>query len=129
MDRSENMRRIRSRDTGPEVALRRLLWTAGLRFRLGDRGLAGRPDLVIATRRKVVFVHGCFWHQHRHCVDGHIPKSRLEYWGPKLRRNIQRDRRVRRELRRDGWDVLVVWECEIERGRLLKAWAAYFDLT
>ena len=110
---------IRSRDTGPELAVRRLVHGMGYRYRLCARDLPGRPDLVFRTRRKVLFVHGCFWHLHRNCCRP--PKSRRDYWKPKLERNATRDRQVRERLRRMGWRSLVVWECEAEnRGRIAR---------
>jgi len=108
------MRRIRSKDTQPEVALRSLLHGAGYRYRLHSSVLPGKPDLIFAGRKAVIFVHGCFWHQHHLCRDGHIPGSKTEYWIPKLNRNVERDKRVRRELRTLGWRVLVIWECELK---------------
>jgi DNA mismatch endonuclease, patch repair protein len=112
--RSVNMRQIRSEDTKPEITLRSLLHGAGYRYRLHSSLLPGRPDLIFPKRRAVIFVHGCFWHQHRGCVDGHVPESRTDYWIPKLSRNIERDKQVRRKLRTLGWRVLVVWECELK---------------
>jgi DNA mismatch endonuclease (patch repair protein) len=112
--RSGNMRQIRAENTAPEILLRRLLHGAGYRFRLHRKELPGKPDMTFPGRRAVIFVHGCFWHQHRACQDGHIPGSRTDYWVPKLRRNVKRDMRVRRELRNLGWRVLVVWECELK---------------
>jgi DNA mismatch endonuclease, patch repair protein len=114
--RSENMRQIRSRDTKPEMLLRSLLHRHGYRFRVHRKDLPGKPDIVFPGRRKVIFVHGCFWHQHSDCREGRIPGSRQEYWGPKLRRNQQRDAIVQRALRDDGWHVLVIWECEFAKG-------------
>jgi len=105
------MSRIRSRDTGPELAVRRAIHAAGLRYRLHEKRLPGRPDLVFAGRRLALFVHGCFWHQHG-CGLSHAPASRLEYWGPKLRRNKDRDAQVVRALAAAGWKVVSVWECE-----------------
>ena len=105
------MSRIRSRDTKPELAVRRLVHVLGYRFTLQGK-LPGRPDLVFSRKSKVIFVHGCFWHMHPNCCRS--PKSRLEYWKPKLERNAARDKEVRRELRRLGWRSLVIWECEIE---------------
>jgi DNA mismatch endonuclease (patch repair protein) len=112
--RSENMRRIRSRDTLPEIAVRSIIHRMGFRFRLHTKDLPGKPDIVLARLRKVVFVHGCFWHQHKMCQEGRIPKSRPEYWVPKLQRNCDRDMLHRRNLRKLGWQSLVVWECEIK---------------
>ena len=113
--RSERMSRIRGRNTSPEAVVRRLLSSLGYRYRLHVGRLPGRPDVVFASRRKVVFVHGCFWHRHGNsrCRLARLPKSRLEFWMPKLEANRERDRRNLAELRRQGWKVLVVWECQL----------------
>lgn len=111
--RSANMRRIRSKDTSPELVLRRLIHGLGYRFRLHRKDLPGRPDLVFAKRRKIVFVHGCFWHQHPDCREGRIPGSRLDYWAPKLIKNQIRDAANRVLLEEQGWKVLIIWECEL----------------
>jgi DNA mismatch endonuclease (patch repair protein) len=113
--RSVNMAKIRARDTKPELAVRRLLHAAGYRYRLHGKGLPGKPDIVFSRRRKVIFVHGCFWHQHDKdaCLDGRRPKSNTEYWHPKLARNMERDRQHVDKLMADGWEVTVVWECEL----------------
>jgi DNA mismatch endonuclease (patch repair protein) len=113
--RSENMRRIRSRNTVPEIAVRSIIHRMGFRFRLHKKDLPGKPDIVLARLHKVVFVHGCFWHQHAKCREGRIPKSRPEYWIPKLRGNCDRDAQHRSSLRKLGWQSLVVWECEIRQ--------------
>ena len=107
------MRRIRSKDTNPELVLRRLIHGLGYRFRLHRKDLPGRPDLVFAKRRKIVFVHGCFWHQHPDCREGRIPGSRLDYWVPKLKKNQIRDAANRALLEEQGWKVLIIWECEL----------------
>ena len=111
--RSENMRRIKSKGTKPEMVVRRLVRSMGFRFRLHTAGLPGKPDLVFPTLKRLIEVRGCFWHQHKGCRDSRIPKSRVEYWRPKLRRNAQRDNRnliLRRKL---GWRQLVLWECDV----------------
>lgn len=113
--RSLLMSRIRSKDTGPELFVRRLIYRMGFRYRLHIRSLPGTPDIVFQKRRRVVFVHGCFWHQHQNCSDAYIPSSRKEYWLPKLKRNVQRDEQSRQKLRELGWRALVVWECETKR--------------
>ena len=110
--RSELMAGIRSRDTAPELVVRRIAYRMGLRFRLHRKDLPGQPDLVFPKHRLAVFVHGCFWHQHEACRYAHIPKSRTEYWKDKFNRNVARDRRNEQALRTLGWDVLVIWECE-----------------
>jgi DNA mismatch endonuclease (patch repair protein) len=116
--RSHNMSRIRSKDTRPEMVVRRLVHAMGFRYRLHARSLPGKPDLVFPAKHKAILVHGCFWHRHR-CKEGRrSPKSRAEYWCPKIARNVDRDRRNRRRLRAQGWSVLVVWECETLPSRL-----------
>ena len=109
------MRRIRSKGTKPELAVRRLVHGLGYRYRLHRHDLPGRPDMVFPGRRKVVFVHGCFWHQHDDaaCKLAHRPRSNLGYWGPKLARNRERDALHRVRLAELGWDVLVVWESQV----------------
>jgi DNA mismatch endonuclease, patch repair protein len=111
MDRSANMRAIRSKDMRPELAVRSLVHKLGYRYRLHAKILPGKPDLVFASRHKVIFVHGCFWHSHG-CSVSHTPKSHAGYWGPKLERNTFRDRRNLEMLRAAGWKSLVIWECE-----------------
>lgn len=114
MDRSEVMRRVRSVDTTPEMAVRRLCHAMGYRFRLHRRDLPGKPDLVFPARRKAIFVHGCFWHGHNCKRGARVPKNNRAYWVQKISRNRERDSANRRRLGDDGWDSLVVWECEIE---------------
>lgn len=111
--RSHAMSRVRSTDTSPERRLRSLIHHMGYRFRLHRRDLPGRPDLAFPSRRKVIFVHGCFWHQHQSCGKAQIPRTRRNYWQAKLTRNVARDARVKRQLRAEGWKVLVVWECQL----------------
>ena len=111
--RSANMSRIRSKDSTPEMLVRRLVFKLGYRYRLHRANLPGKPDLVFPSRKKAVFVHGCFWHQHQGCREGRTPGSNETYWGPKLQRNVDRDRQHEAELRRLGWQVLVVWECQL----------------
>lgn len=112
--RSKIMRAIRGRDTRPEMTVRRLIHGMGYRYRLHDPMLPGRPDLVFPSRKKIIFVHGCFWHRHS-CRKGQsTPTTRAHFWSEKFARNEQRDARIRRTLRQDGWQVLVVWECQIQ---------------
>jgi len=113
--RSANMSQIRGRDMAPEMAVRRLLFSLGYRYRLHPKNLPGKPDIVFPGRRKIIFVHGCFWHQHGDpsCKIAHIPKSKQDYWVPKLQRNQTRDIEVLTALEAVGWKVLVVWECEL----------------
>ena len=114
--RSERMSKIRGRDTKPELVLRRLLHALGLRYRLHQRGLPGRPDLVFAKYKAVVFVHGCFWHRHPGCNIATTPKSNTPFWTSKFENNVARDRRDLEALRGLGWKVFVVWECELNSG-------------
>ena len=109
---SDRMRRVARRDTRPEMALRRLLWRSGLRYRLHLEGMPGTPDLAFPRHRLAVFVHGCFWHRHAGCRFATIPKTRREYWLPKLEANVERDERKNADLRRLGWRSVIVWECE-----------------
>jgi len=108
------MRQIRAKDTSPEMKVRRLVHRMGFRFRLHVPTLPGKPDLVFPRLRKVIEVRGCFWHQHGSCIDSYIPKSRVEYWRPKLKRNRLRDKRNEKKLAGQGWDVLTLWECELD---------------
>lgn len=112
--RSANMSRIRAKDTKPEMAVRRLAHSLGYRYRVHRKDLPGKPDLVFGPRRKVIFVHGCFWHQHDlgSCLDGRPPKSNSAYWNPKLERNVERDVAHAAALEADGWEVLTIWDCE-----------------
>lgn len=105
------MQAVGTKNTGPEWVVRRLLHSAGYRYRLHARELPGKPDLVFPRRRAAVFVHGCFWHSHG-CSKGQPPKSKLEYWGPKLEANRVRDERQRQDLEELGWRVFTVWQCE-----------------
>ena len=116
--RSANMRAIRSKGMQPELVVRRLIHAMGYRYRLHWHDLPGRPDLVFPGRRKVIFVNGCFWHQHSDadCSLVRKPKSNTDYWLPKLERNAVRDRENWQVLKKEGWDVLVVWECMVKAG-------------
>lgn len=113
-ERSVHMRRIRKRDTKPELIVRRLIHALGFRFRLHRYELPGTPDIVLPRRRKVIQVHGCFWHQHEGCRLSRQPKSRLGYWLPKLARNVERDRAAQAALEAAGWSCLIVWECQTQ---------------
>jgi DNA mismatch endonuclease (patch repair protein) len=120
--RSERMARIKGKNTGPEIVVRRLAHALGYRHRLHASKLPGRPDLVFPGRRKVVFIHGCFWHRHqaRSCKLARLPKSKLDFWGPKLEGNAKRDEKVRRRLRGLGWQSLVIWECQVKNKTALE---------
>lgn len=116
------MRRIRSTGMKPEMTVRRAVYRLGYRYRLFRRDLPGKPDLVFIGRRKVIFVHGCFWHQHpvATCRDARPPKSNVSYWQPKLARNAERDAQSITKLQKDGWTVLVIWECETNNQIILE---------
>lgn len=122
--RSAQMALVRAKNTKPEIIVRRIIDDLGYKYKLHSLELAGRPDLVFPRRQKIIFVHGCFWHQHSKisCWRSRVPKTRQEFWIPKLRRNAARDRATIRVLRSAGWRVLVVWECEtvVSKQALLK---------
>lgn len=113
--RSWNMSRIRNRDTKPEIQLRSLLHKAGFRFRLQDRTLPGRPDIVLKKHRAVVMIHGCFWHRHPGCRNTTMPSTRTDFWSAKFEGNMERDRRNSAELTALGWRVITVWECDLKK--------------
>ena len=118
-ERSERMGRVKGADTKPEMVVRRLVHAMGYRYRLHGRDLPGKPDIVFRSRKKVIFVHGCFWHRHPRCKLARIPKTRLDFWVPKLEGNRERDIRNQQALGQMGWRYLVIWECEIgDRGDL-----------
>ncbi len=112
--RSANMSRIKGRDTRPELHVRHLLHTLGYRYLLHSAGLPGKPDIIFSKRRKVIFVHGCFWHRHEGCRNAALPKSNTEFWEVKLSRNVERDQQNLEKLSELGWSILVVWECDIK---------------
>lgn len=112
--RSANMAKVRGKDTGPEMTVRRLAHALGLRFRLHRRDLPGRPDLVFPKHRLAVLVHGCFWHRHEGCSRATMPSSRVQFWQAKFDANVSRDARQLRELETLGWQTLVLWECELK---------------
>ncbi|MBC3932615.1 very short patch repair endonuclease [Undibacterium curvum] len=112
--RRRAMAAVKSRDTKPELVVRRLLHGAGYRFRLQRKDLPGKPDIVLTRFNAVIFVHGCFWHQHSGCKRALRPTTRREYWESKLDRNIERDAKTKLELERLGWRVHIVWECETQ---------------
>jgi DNA mismatch endonuclease, patch repair protein len=120
-ERSERMGRVKGKDTKPEMKVRRLVHRLGYRYRLHAAYLPGKPDLVFPQRRCVIFVHGCFWHRHQGCALCRMPKSRLEFWKPKLDYNRKRDSRNQQKLRRGGWRLLIVWECELADEEALKS--------
>lgn len=118
--RSACMRSVRGENTAPELVVRKIVHSMGYRYALHSRDLPGKPDIVFRSRKKVIFVHGCFWHKHR-CHHGRIaPASNQSYWSAKLERNAQRDRRNNRALQNKGWKVLVIWECWIRDSAKLR---------
>jgi DNA mismatch endonuclease, patch repair protein len=122
------MARVRSRDTKPEQEVRRTLRSLGVGYRLHVRGLPGTPDIVMLGRRKAIFVHGCFWHRHPGCVLATNPKTNAEFWTTKFRGNVARDSARMHSLSASGWDVLVVWQCEIVKGGLEERLRAFLGL-
>ena len=124
--RSENMRRIRSKDTAPELIVRRAVYALGFRYRLHAKELPGKPDIVFRSRRKAIFVHGCYWHGHGCARGGRGAKSNQAYWGPKIAKNRARDDAAIASLKSEGWRILVVWECGARDGTRLKATLARF---
>lgn len=112
-ERSERMSRVKGRDTGPERVVRRVVSSLGFRYRLGMKGVPGRPDLVFKGRHKAIFVHGCFWHRHAGCALARLPKTRHDFWVPKLEANRGRDEKNLARLQSEGWQVFVIWECEL----------------
>ena len=111
-DRSERMSRVKSKNSRAELLVRSIVHRLGFRFRVHAARLPGKPDVVLARHRKVIFVHGCFWHRHRRCRPIKIPENNTVFWARKFSENVVRDKRNQRQLRRLGWQVLVVWECE-----------------
>jgi len=119
-ERGARMALVRNKNTKPEMRVRSMAHRMGFRFRLHGARLPGRPDLVFASTRKVIFVHGCFWHRHPGCSRTRMPKSRLDFWEPKLLGNATRDRKKQDALEKLGWTVLVIWECETENEEVLR---------
>ena len=117
-ERSKRMSLVRAKDTKPEMRVRKLIHSLGYRYRLHARDLPGRPDLVFRRRRKIVFVHGCFWHQHNCPMGNRIPKTRVSFWREKLEGNRKRDTVIGRQLRKEGWSVLTIWECQTNPSNL-----------
>ena len=112
--RSRNMSAIKSKNTKPEIAVRKLLHSMGYRFRLHRKDLPGSPDIVLPKYKTVIFVHGCFWHRHKNCKYAATPKTRQEFWEAKFRENINRDKLNQENLSSKGWKIIIVWECEIK---------------
>lgn len=112
--RSYNMSQIRSKNTKPEMAVRQFLFSKGFRYRLHDKKLAGNPDIVLRKYKTVIFVHGCFWHAHDNCKYSVQVKSNVQYWFPKIRNNVSRDIIAQHQLSVAGWNVIVIWECQLK---------------
>ncbi len=115
------MSRIRSKNTKPEKIVRKILTQFGLRYRLHNTKLPGKPDIVISRIKTILFVNGCFWHQHKGCKRRAIPKANTEYWSKKLKRNVEKQKEDIKLLKKDGWKVYIIWECETkDENRLIK---------
>jgi len=123
--RSYNMSRIKATDTKPELMVRRFLHSCGFRFKLNDKNLPGKPDIVLPRYQTVIFINGCFWHGHAHCKYFKIPKTRTVWWQEKISRNKLNDRKAIRALRKEGWKVILLWECDL---KLAKIDATFFRL-
>jgi DNA mismatch endonuclease, patch repair protein len=113
-ERSIRMGLVRGKNTRPELAVRKAVYALGYRYRLHRRNVPGRPDLVFRSRRKVIFVHGCFWHRHPGCARTRTPKSRIPFWEKKFRENVERDEATAHALSQQGWRALTIWECQTE---------------
>jgi DNA mismatch endonuclease (patch repair protein) len=124
--RSKIMSRVKQRDTAPEITVRRLLHRMGYRFRLQRKDLPGNPDIVLPRHRKIIFIHGCFWHGHEGCRRAARPASNTEFWNRKIDKNMARDTRVISELKKLGWQVLTVWQCQTKDSIALQAYLTQF---
>lgn len=113
--RSYNMSQIRSTNSKPEIMVRKYLFSKGLRYRKNVKTLPGKPDIVLPKYKTIVFVNGCFWHGHKNCKYFVMPKSNIEFWNEKISRNVKRDEEIHRKLSAAGWNVIVVWECELKK--------------
>ena len=114
-DRSKLMSSIHSKNTKIEVKVRKYLFSQGFRYRINDKRYAGRPDIVLPKYKTIIFIHGCFWHNHQDCKIAHIPKSNTSYWVPKITRNTENDKKHKDALEANGWKVITLWECEINK--------------
>jgi DNA mismatch endonuclease (patch repair protein) len=112
--RSRNMASIKSKDTKPEMLVRKFLHARGLRYRLHDKALPGKPDLVLPKYKTVIFVHGCYWHKHEGCKYFVVPKTRTEWWMNKINSNVANDAKAMDALKKEGWEVIIIWECELK---------------
>lgn len=118
--RSWNMSRIKSQDTTPELAVRKVLYGMGYRYRLHSEAVPGKPDIVLKRFKAAIFVHGCFWHRHPGCKFAYVPKSRVEFWTKKFESNVRRDETVKKQLSDLGWKSLTIWECETKNGEAIE---------
>ena len=114
-ERSLNMSKIKSKDTLPEIRLRKALWRIGYRYRLHYKSLPGKPDIVILKYKIVIFVHGCFWHRHKNCIEASRPKTNSEYWETKINKNIERDKKHQKEIKKTGYKIIIIWECMVKK--------------
>jgi DNA mismatch endonuclease (patch repair protein) len=114
-ERSANMSKIRSKDTLPEIRIRKALWRMGYRYRLHYKLLPGKPDIVMTKQKIVIFIHGCFWHRHENCIEASRPKTNSEYWETKINKNIERDKKYQEEIKQLGYKVFIIWECEVKK--------------
>lgn len=121
------MARVRQSNTAPELVIRQMLWRAGYRYRLHSKDLPGKPDIVFPGRRRVIFVHGCFWHRHKGCKRATMPNTRRDFWLAKFAANTTRDERVVAALESAGWRVFIVWECEVNSPDLLERLVAFLS--
>ena len=115
--RSYNMSQVKARDTKPELIVRRFLFSNKLRYRLYDKKLQGKPDIVLRKYNSIIFIHGCFWHGHENCKYSALPKTRTEFWSDKIESNKNRDKKNIDQLKSDGWNVLIIYECELKKGK------------
>jgi DNA mismatch endonuclease (patch repair protein) len=113
--RSEIMSKVRATETKPEIKVRKFLFLKGFRYKKNSKSLPGKPDIVLPKYKTVIFVNGCFWHGHKNCEAATLPKSKVDYWSKKIDSNIERDKRNKRELKKLGWKVIIVWECELKK--------------
>lgn len=117
--RKKCMTKITSKNTKPELLVRRVLTEKGIRYRLHVKKLPGKPDIVISKLESAIFINGCFWHQHKNCKRSVMPKTNKSYWKPKLERNMQKQKEDIKQLKNDGWKVNVLWECELKNNKLV----------
>lgn len=118
--RSYNMSKIKGKDTKPEIIVRKFLHSKGFRFRLHDKKLTGKPDIVLRKHETIVLIHGCFWHGHQGCKYFVVPKTRTEWWLTKINRNSEKDREITKTLQKNGWNIITIWECELKKDKRQK---------